>query len=763
VALDGHALLVGAPGRALLPSPGEVTWDFETGDVRGWAATGGAFAGQPTAGGGSPTQPDACLSGDGGLPPGRTRHTGRYWLSSCGVAPAESAAPPAGSDGDAVTARGGDTPTGTLTSPPFRIDGTTVSLLVGGGCDARRVYVELVVDGVPVHRATGACAAGLDAVAWDVARFAGSVGVLRVVDGAAGGPWGYVSVDDVRFDWDVAASGSSTHGAGAAYVFARVVARGADGETGHAARCPAAAWDTATAQCAWQLEAELRPMADRPGGTRFGTSVGVDDAAGLAVVAAFEAPPRAPHAWQSPDDADSQPASARALREVHTGDRAYRARQAHVLGDAQRRTSLLGEPAHDSGDDDEREWPDAGAGRAYADDVEAAYRATGLSRRPGGRAERRTGAAGAGREWPGAGATAAAEEGGVGGLAVATGMHRALPPAGGGGAAVEGAPSPRAPPGARPALFVFRSWPEVRAPTGTCGAAGCASAVVQPRLWPPSPHSVLLQPGAGAGDGGRAPPPAAALWGYTALLGVPMPAEPAAGPAPRRGAAWAFDVSHVLLSADPRDVTALRDAASASSQAGGDGERRSGFTVVVPENATAREVAIPVYRYHAAAGAAGALPNTRLHVQYATRDGSARGVSARHAAHCSGLAPAQRGGARCGDYVHSAGTLTFPPGATRRDVLVPLVDDECAEAGSEHFTVELWLPGGHVPLGGRGGRRSAYRVTVRIDDDDDDGGNMSAGTCDVPAAALLPPREGEFWCAHAACARWVDGGGQEEA
>lgn len=43
----------------------------------------------------------------------------------------------------------------------------SISLLVGGGCDDRTEYVELLADGVGVARATGKCAEDMRSVRWD--------------------------------------------------------------------------------------------------------------------------------------------------------------------------------------------------------------------------------------------------------------------------------------------------------------------------------------------------------------------------------------------------------------------------------------------------------------------------------------------------------------------------------------------------------------------------------------------------------------------
>ena len=51
----------------------------------------------------------------------------------------------------------GDGPIGTLTSDPFIILGETITFLIGGGCNHLIEFVELIVDGFSVVRATGKC------------------------------------------------------------------------------------------------------------------------------------------------------------------------------------------------------------------------------------------------------------------------------------------------------------------------------------------------------------------------------------------------------------------------------------------------------------------------------------------------------------------------------------------------------------------------------------------------------------------------------
>ncbi len=74
------------------------------------------------------------------------------------------------------------------------------SFLIGGGCNERLEYVELLVDGDPTLRATGACSETMFRVHWDVTLHNGRSAQIRVVDEGTG-LWGHINVDDFRFDW----------------------------------------------------------------------------------------------------------------------------------------------------------------------------------------------------------------------------------------------------------------------------------------------------------------------------------------------------------------------------------------------------------------------------------------------------------------------------------------------------------------------------------------------------------------------------------
>ncbi|MCZ7639186.1 MAG: hypothetical protein M5U12_25895 [Verrucomicrobia bacterium] len=95
----------------------------------------------------------------------------------------------------------GDTTTGTLTSPPFTLQRRFITFLIGGGKDAERTCMNLLIDGQIVRTATGPNdrPGGSETLAresWDVSEFAGKTAVLQIVDQATGG-WGHINVDHI--------------------------------------------------------------------------------------------------------------------------------------------------------------------------------------------------------------------------------------------------------------------------------------------------------------------------------------------------------------------------------------------------------------------------------------------------------------------------------------------------------------------------------------------------------------------------------------
>jgi hypothetical protein len=156
-----------------------ITWDFESGDLRGWSRTGSAFNTQPTYG-------DNPTARHRGQP---SRHQGKYWIGS--YENRHRSSDPAGRTQ-------GDGPQGTLTSQPFTISSSVINFLVGGGCHMNTERVELIVNGRAVLKATGRCNETMSRVSWNVNPFRGQTAQIRLVD-ASGGGWGHINFDDVNF------------------------------------------------------------------------------------------------------------------------------------------------------------------------------------------------------------------------------------------------------------------------------------------------------------------------------------------------------------------------------------------------------------------------------------------------------------------------------------------------------------------------------------------------------------------------------------
>ncbi len=97
--------------------------------------------------------------------------------------------------------RGGDRTTGTLTSPPFKVERRFINFLVGGGKHPGKTCVNLLAAGKVVRSATGpndrpGGSEQLDWHSWDVVDLQGKTVVLEVVDAATGG-WGHINVDHI--------------------------------------------------------------------------------------------------------------------------------------------------------------------------------------------------------------------------------------------------------------------------------------------------------------------------------------------------------------------------------------------------------------------------------------------------------------------------------------------------------------------------------------------------------------------------------------
>jgi hypothetical protein len=160
------------------------TLDFETGDLRGWTKTGNAFDYQPTLG-------DNPTARHRGQP---SNHQGRYWIGTYERYQGKPRQKPGNTQGDG--------PTGTLTSTLFMIPKGTLSFMIGGGSSFETRVELLMLDpieqSVRVLYASGRNSETMSRVTWNLDRFAGRRGAIRVVDASTGG-WGHINIDDFRF------------------------------------------------------------------------------------------------------------------------------------------------------------------------------------------------------------------------------------------------------------------------------------------------------------------------------------------------------------------------------------------------------------------------------------------------------------------------------------------------------------------------------------------------------------------------------------
>lgn len=96
---------------------------------------------------------------------------------------------------------GGDASTGTLTSPPLKIERNYINFLIGGGKFPGKTCINLLVGGKVVRTATGpndqpGGSEQLDWHSWDVKEFVGKEAVIEIVDRATGG-WGHINIDHI--------------------------------------------------------------------------------------------------------------------------------------------------------------------------------------------------------------------------------------------------------------------------------------------------------------------------------------------------------------------------------------------------------------------------------------------------------------------------------------------------------------------------------------------------------------------------------------
>jgi hypothetical protein len=291
VDIDGDQIIVGSPYNGGVSGS---TWDFETGSLEGWARTGTAFDHQPTYGDNPYLRPNYVLENgeDERLelkPYGvKSNLEGRYFIGTYELRPGSTteyslphASYPQGS-------YQGDGPMGTLSSQLFTIKGNWISFLIGGGCNMYNEYIELVADGITVLRATGKCDETMDRQFLDTTRYVGRTGQLRVVD-AARGPWGHISLDDIRFSWDMSGSiVNGTLGRTSKAVFGGPVETPLSGAAYLFKRRQASSTNLCLRDlhlCEWSEEQKLL-ASDKRERVHFGTSVALNNEAGVVAVGA---------------------------------------------------------------------------------------------------------------------------------------------------------------------------------------------------------------------------------------------------------------------------------------------------------------------------------------------------------------------------------------------------------------------------------------------------------------------------------------------
>jgi beta-lactam-binding protein with PASTA domain len=176
------------------------TWNFETGDLRGWTVSGQAFDHQPT------FQDNPTARGRG-QPAGQQ---GQFWIGTYELYQRDDPnLRPGGIQGDG--------PQGTLTSSEFTVSTDSMSFLVGGGASPQTgVELVLVVNLIDIAEqrvqfASGENGETMRRVSWDLKPYAGQTARIRIID-ASSGPWGHVNADDFRFFHAAAAPAPSLIG-----------------------------------------------------------------------------------------------------------------------------------------------------------------------------------------------------------------------------------------------------------------------------------------------------------------------------------------------------------------------------------------------------------------------------------------------------------------------------------------------------------------------------------------------------------------------
>lgn len=270
IALDRTILAIAAGSQA---AESRTSWTFDDGSLAGWTLTDTAFLTQPTYGDNiNARRPSTDNEPVYGTP---RFVSAPYWVSTY-----ENYTRAAALAGQKAGSVQGNSPVGTMTSDSFQILGEYITFWIGGGCDARTEYVELLVDGRSVIRATGACQDRSYRVTWVTTKYIGRAGQIRIVD-AARGEWGHITVDNFEFSWEVHSLEASPL-AGTVTMFHLYV-------TGSLEPCT-----TLAMKCEWRYERTLSPS-DKRSAMKFGHGLALDATTGVLLVTAPEHSP----AWKT--------------------------------------------------------------------------------------------------------------------------------------------------------------------------------------------------------------------------------------------------------------------------------------------------------------------------------------------------------------------------------------------------------------------------------------------------------------------------------
>lgn len=90
----------------------------------------------------------------------------------------------------------GDDTTGTLTSPPIKVERRYIRFLIGGGNHPGETCINLLASGHVARTATGPNSEHLESQQWDVVELAGQTITLEIVDQRKGG-WGHINIDQI--------------------------------------------------------------------------------------------------------------------------------------------------------------------------------------------------------------------------------------------------------------------------------------------------------------------------------------------------------------------------------------------------------------------------------------------------------------------------------------------------------------------------------------------------------------------------------------